>query len=162
MTCNYVPRHSSVFKGGGALEDALQGTIGRMYPPKSYTKICAHLLTRVRHVTLPPRNSPLLPRNSPFPPRNSPLRPTRNSTPRAPGRAADSFVSSEGSAGGGDAGGQIFAEQPAVRKAYLTHVPEKMDERTFWTRYCRAQYYQRVRKGGSAQGARAPPTSTPL
>jgi transcription initiation factor TFIIH subunit 1 len=47
---------------------------------------------------------------------------------------------------------QIFAEKPAVRKAYLTNVPEIMNERTFWTRYCRAQYFQKVRKGACAQG----------
>ena len=41
-----------------------------------------------------------------------------------------------------------------MRRAYLTHVPELMDEKTFWTRYCRAQYYKRVRKGGAAQGNR--------
>mmetsp|Transcript_43446 Transcript_43446/g.82905 ORF Transcript_43446/g.82905 Transcript_43446/m.82905 type:complete len:636 (-) Transcript_43446:158-2065(-) len=47
---------------------------------------------------------------------------------------------------------QIFAEKPAVRKAYLANVPEKMSEREFWTRYCRSQYFQRVRKGAAAQG----------
>lgn len=35
---------------------------------------------------------------------------------------------------------QIFAEKPAVRKAYLDFVPHKMSEKEFWTKYSRAQY----------------------
>jgi hypothetical protein len=37
-------------------------------------------------------------------------------------------------------------------QAYLDNVPEKMAEAEFWTRYCRAQYYLKVRKGTGAQG----------
>ena len=29
---------------------------------------------------------------------------------------------------------RIFSERPAVRKAFLDHVPNKMTEREFWTR----------------------------
>jgi hypothetical protein len=37
-------------------------------------------------------------------------------------------------------------------QAYLDNVPEKMPEAEFWTRYCRAQYYLKMRKGTGAQG----------
>ena len=43
----------------------------------------------------------------------------------------------------------------AGRQAYLDNVPEKMAEAEFWTRYCRAQYYLKVRKGTGAQGKQA-------
>ncbi|TYI19000.1 hypothetical protein ES332_A07G133200v1 [Gossypium tomentosum] len=35
---------------------------------------------------------------------------------------------------------QIFAEKPAVHRAFLSYVPNKMSERTFWTKYFRAEY----------------------
>ncbi|KAL2938876.1 General transcription and DNA repair factor IIH subunit TFB1-1 [Bienertia sinuspersici] len=35
---------------------------------------------------------------------------------------------------------QIFAEKPAVHQAFLKHVPKKMSEKDFWTKYCRAEY----------------------
>lgn len=35
---------------------------------------------------------------------------------------------------------QIFAEKPAVRRAYLNYVPGKMTEKDFWTKYWRAEY----------------------
>ncbi|XP_048232194.1 general transcription and DNA repair factor IIH subunit TFB1-1 [Ricinus communis] len=40
---------------------------------------------------------------------------------------------------------EIFAEKPAVHQAYLSLVPNKMSERDFWTKYCRAEYLQRSR-----------------
>ncbi|CAN1176692.1 General transcription and DNA repair factor IIH subunit TFB1-1 [Linum perenne] len=38
---------------------------------------------------------------------------------------------------------QIFAEKPAVHEAYLEYVPSKMEDKDFWTKYCRAEYLQR-------------------
>ncbi|KAE8711399.1 putative RNA polymerase II transcription factor B subunit 1-1 [Hibiscus syriacus] len=35
---------------------------------------------------------------------------------------------------------QIFAEKPAVHRAFLSYVPNKMSERNFWTKYFRAEY----------------------
>ncbi|GMI89040.1 hypothetical protein like AT1G55750 [Hibiscus trionum] len=35
---------------------------------------------------------------------------------------------------------QIFAEKPAVHRAFLTYVPNKISERNFWTKYFRAEY----------------------
>ncbi|KAJ4838255.1 hypothetical protein Tsubulata_011329 [Turnera subulata] len=37
---------------------------------------------------------------------------------------------------------EIFAEKPAVRQAYLNLVPNKMTDRDFWTKYCRAEFIQ--------------------
>ncbi|XVE79124.1 hypothetical protein DITRI_Ditri14bG0032900 [Diplodiscus trichospermus] len=36
--------------------------------------------------------------------------------------------------------GRIFAEKPAVHRAFLSYVPKKMSERDFWTKYFRAEY----------------------
>lgn len=35
---------------------------------------------------------------------------------------------------------QIFALKPAVHQAFLNHVPNKMSEKDFWTKYFRAEY----------------------
>uniref|UniRef100_A0A7N2LAT8 BSD domain-containing protein n=1 Tax=Quercus lobata TaxID=97700 RepID=A0A7N2LAT8_QUELO len=35
---------------------------------------------------------------------------------------------------------QIFALKPAVHRAFLNHVPNKMTEKDFWTKYFRAEY----------------------
>ncbi|KAK8995236.1 hypothetical protein V6N11_069679 [Hibiscus sabdariffa] len=35
---------------------------------------------------------------------------------------------------------QIFAEKPAVHRAFLSYVPNKISERNFWTKYFRAEY----------------------
>ncbi|XVF47052.1 hypothetical protein PTKIN_Ptkin03bG0078000 [Pterospermum kingtungense] len=35
---------------------------------------------------------------------------------------------------------QIFAEKPAVHRAFLSYVPNKMSEKVFWTKYFRAEY----------------------
>lgn len=35
---------------------------------------------------------------------------------------------------------QIFAEKPAVHRAFLSYVPNKISERDFWTKYFRAEY----------------------
>ncbi|KAF5726044.1 BSD domain [Tripterygium wilfordii] len=35
---------------------------------------------------------------------------------------------------------QIFAEKPAVHRAFLNLVPNKMTEMDFWTKYFRAEY----------------------
>ncbi|KAK3126857.1 hypothetical protein QOZ80_7AG0564040 [Eleusine coracana subsp. coracana] len=40
---------------------------------------------------------------------------------------------------------QIFAEKPAVRRAFLNFVPKKMSEKDFWTKYCRAEYLLRTK-----------------
>ncbi|XP_052207026.1 general transcription and DNA repair factor IIH subunit TFB1-1-like isoform X2 [Diospyros lotus] len=40
---------------------------------------------------------------------------------------------------------QIFAEKPAVHQAFLKFVPNKMTEKDFWTKYCRAEYLHRTR-----------------
>ncbi|KAJ0103526.1 hypothetical protein Patl1_03728 [Pistacia atlantica] len=41
--------------------------------------------------------------------------------------------------------GRIFAEKPAVHRAYLNFVPKKMTEMEFWTKYCRAEYLNRTK-----------------
>uniref|UniRef100_A0A2P2LR62 Uncharacterized protein MANES_02G224100 n=1 Tax=Rhizophora mucronata TaxID=61149 RepID=A0A2P2LR62_RHIMU len=38
---------------------------------------------------------------------------------------------------------EIFAERPAVHRAYLNLVPNKMTDMDFWTKFCRAVYLQR-------------------
>ncbi|ESR65957.1 hypothetical protein CICLE_v10007802mg [Citrus x clementina] len=40
---------------------------------------------------------------------------------------------------------QIFAEKPAVHRAFLNFVPNKMTEMEFWTKYCRAEYLSRTK-----------------
>uniref|UniRef100_A0A0D9WW92 BSD domain-containing protein n=1 Tax=Leersia perrieri TaxID=77586 RepID=A0A0D9WW92_9ORYZ len=40
---------------------------------------------------------------------------------------------------------QIFAEKPAVHRAYLDFVPKKMSEKDFWTKYFRAEYLLRTK-----------------
>ncbi|KAL5725238.1 hypothetical protein ACHQM5_008402 [Ranunculus cassubicifolius] len=45
---------------------------------------------------------------------------------------------------------QIFAEKPAVHKAYLNFVPKKMDEKVFWQKYCRAEYLHKTRNAAAA------------
>lgn len=40
---------------------------------------------------------------------------------------------------------QIFAEKPAVHRAFLDYVPSKMSEMDFWTKYCRAEYLHRTK-----------------
>jgi transcription initiation factor TFIIH subunit 1 len=44
---------------------------------------------------------------------------------------------------------QIFAERPAVRKAYLKHVLPNgnLTDLQFWTKYCRVEYLKQARKG---------------
>ncbi|KAJ8754875.1 hypothetical protein K2173_015387 [Erythroxylum novogranatense] len=38
---------------------------------------------------------------------------------------------------------EIFAEKPAIHRAYLKLVPNKMADKDFWTKLCRALYLQR-------------------
>ncbi|KAJ1703568.1 hypothetical protein LUZ63_003347 [Rhynchospora breviuscula] len=45
---------------------------------------------------------------------------------------------------------QIFAEKPAVHRAFLNLVPSKMSEKDFWTKYCRAEYLNRTRNAAVA------------
>ncbi|WCJ32548.1 General transcription and DNA repair factor IIH subunit TFB1-1 [Euphorbia peplus] len=45
---------------------------------------------------------------------------------------------------------EIFAEKPAVHQAYLKLVPNKMTDRDFWTKYCRAEYLQRSKNINAA------------
>ncbi|XP_068637930.1 general transcription and DNA repair factor IIH subunit TFB1-1-like isoform X1 [Aristolochia californica] len=45
---------------------------------------------------------------------------------------------------------QIFAEKPAVHQAFLNFVPNKMSEKDFWTKYCRAEYLHRTRNSVAA------------
>ncbi|KAL5220995.1 hypothetical protein ABZP36_025708 [Zizania latifolia] len=40
---------------------------------------------------------------------------------------------------------QIFAEKPAVHRAFLDFVPKKMSEKDFWTKYFRAEYLVRTK-----------------
>lgn len=49
---------------------------------------------------------------------------------------------------------QIFAEKPAVLRAFLHCVPAKMKEKDFWTKYCRAEY-QFTTKNSAAAAAEA-------
>lgn len=45
---------------------------------------------------------------------------------------------------------QIFAEKPAVHKAYLNFVPRRMSELDFWKKYCRAEYLHKTRNAVAA------------
>ncbi|XP_074591941.1 general transcription and DNA repair factor IIH subunit TFB1-1-like [Curcuma longa] len=45
---------------------------------------------------------------------------------------------------------QIFAEKPAVHRAFLNFVPVKMTEKDFWTKYCRAEYLHRTKNSVAA------------
>ncbi|KAJ6795058.1 putative RNA polymerase II transcription factor B subunit 1-1 [Iris pallida] len=45
---------------------------------------------------------------------------------------------------------QIFAEKPAVHRAYMNLVPNKMSEKDFWTKYCRAEYLHRTKNSVAA------------
>lgn len=45
---------------------------------------------------------------------------------------------------------QIFAEKPAVHRAFLMNVPTKMSEIDFWTKYCRAEYLYRTKNTAAA------------
>lgn len=45
---------------------------------------------------------------------------------------------------------QIFAEKPAVHRAFLMNVPSKMTEIAFWTKYCRAEYLYRTKNSAAA------------
>ncbi|XAR56833.1 hypothetical protein NMG60_11037454 [Bertholletia excelsa] len=45
---------------------------------------------------------------------------------------------------------QIFAEKPAVHEAFLKFVPNKMTEKDFWTKYCRAEYLHRTKNAVAA------------
>lgn len=45
---------------------------------------------------------------------------------------------------------QIFAEKPAVHRAFLMNVPSKMSESAFWTKYCRAEYLYRTKNNAAA------------
>ncbi|XP_021604591.1 general transcription and DNA repair factor IIH subunit TFB1-1 isoform X2 [Manihot esculenta] len=45
---------------------------------------------------------------------------------------------------------EIFAEKPAVHQAYLNMVPNKMTDKDFWTKYCRAEYLHHSRNAHAA------------
>ncbi|XP_068642205.1 general transcription and DNA repair factor IIH subunit TFB1-1-like isoform X2 [Aristolochia californica] len=45
---------------------------------------------------------------------------------------------------------QIFAEKPVVHQAFLNLVPNKMTEKDFWTKYCRAEYLHRTKNAVAA------------
>ncbi|EFJ15272.1 hypothetical protein SELMODRAFT_422967 [Selaginella moellendorffii] len=45
---------------------------------------------------------------------------------------------------------QIFAEKPAVHRAFLNFVPSKMTEIAFWTKYCRNDYLHRTKNAAAA------------
>ncbi|RCV30010.1 hypothetical protein SETIT_6G059800v2 [Setaria italica] len=45
---------------------------------------------------------------------------------------------------------QIFAEKPAVRRAFLDFVPKKMTDLEFWRKYCRAEYLLRTKNTAAA------------
>lgn len=46
---------------------------------------------------------------------------------------------------------QIFAEKPAVHRAFLMNVPLKMSEIEFWNKYCRAEYLHRTKNAAAAK-----------
>eukprot|EP01018_Ginkgo_biloba_P037449 Gb_29885 [translate_table: standard] len=46
---------------------------------------------------------------------------------------------------------QIFAEKPAVHRAFLMNVPHKMSEIDFWNKYCRAEYLHRMKNAAAAK-----------
>ena len=46
---------------------------------------------------------------------------------------------------------KIIEENTGVRKAFQEMVPSKMDELTFWTQYCRAEYTKNVPEGDYAE-----------
>lgn len=50
---------------------------------------------------------------------------------------------------------EVFAEKPAVHRAYLDLVPKKMSERDFWSKYCRAEYLQHAKNANAAAAAAA-------
>lgn len=45
---------------------------------------------------------------------------------------------------------QIFAEKPAVHRAFLLNVPNRMSVVEFWTKYCRAEYLYRTKNQAAA------------
>ncbi|XP_057835632.1 general transcription and DNA repair factor IIH subunit TFB1-3 [Cryptomeria japonica] len=46
---------------------------------------------------------------------------------------------------------QIFAEKPAVHRAFLMNVPKKMSEIDFWNKYCKAEYIHRTKSAAAAK-----------
>ncbi|KAM3353523.1 hypothetical protein ACQJBY_024600 [Aegilops geniculata] len=50
---------------------------------------------------------------------------------------------------------QIFAEKPAVHRAFLDYVPKKLSEKDFWTKYCRAEYLLRTKNTLAAKAEAA-------
>jgi transcription initiation factor TFIIH subunit 1 len=48
---------------------------------------------------------------------------------------------------------QIFAERPAVRRAYLKHVAPagRMKDEEFWNLYCKVEYFKLARKGKATE-----------
>ncbi|GLI63840.1 hypothetical protein VaNZ11_006942, partial [Volvox africanus] len=47
---------------------------------------------------------------------------------------------------------QIFAEQPAVLRAYREHVPHRMGEEDFWRRYVRHEMHKESKRKARAEG----------
>ncbi|EFJ49065.1 hypothetical protein VOLCADRAFT_90312 [Volvox carteri f. nagariensis] len=47
---------------------------------------------------------------------------------------------------------QIFAEQPAVLRAYRDHVPHRMSEEDFWRRYVRHEMHKESKRKARAEG----------
>ncbi|KAJ3679186.1 hypothetical protein LUZ60_017197 [Juncus effusus] len=45
---------------------------------------------------------------------------------------------------------QIFAEKPAVHRAFLSYVPSKISEKDFWTKYCKAEYLHKTKNSLAA------------
>ena len=41
---------------------------------------------------------------------------------------------------------QVFAEKPHVHRAFVENVPQKMDEKEFWTRFAKHEIQMQVRK----------------
>ncbi|CAM8903626.1 unnamed protein product [Rhodiola kirilowii] len=50
---------------------------------------------------------------------------------------------------------QIFAEKPAVHQAFLKFVPNKMTEKDFWTKYCKAECLHSKKDHSAAAAAAA-------
>jgi len=48
---------------------------------------------------------------------------------------------------------QIFLEYPAVKRAYDAWVPDKLNEKQFWTKYFQSQYFHRDRLNSKVESA---------
>lgn len=47
---------------------------------------------------------------------------------------------------------QVFAEKPHVHRAFVENVPQKMDEKEFWTRFAKHEIQMQVSQRGLLEG----------